>query len=180
MNLKTLYTRWAWTTLAGVAVFAVLAFVDLRLKADSGFGTLALQKVSTAAGIRAIWAAWIPERDALMAGFNLGFDYLFMPLYGFAFYYGTLAARHAFVRGTGTMFRLMTVLAAIPLAGALCDAAENALETYMVVVQPTDRLAGIAYAATTAKLVCFYVGFFMSLIGVIGLFMRRRKVEAEA
>jgi hypothetical protein len=180
MNVKTLYARWAWTTLAGIAVFAVLAYVDLKLKAESGFGTVALQKVWTAAGMRTIAAAWAGERHALMAGFNLGFDYLFMPLYGFAFYYGTLAARHAFVRGTGTMYRLMTLLAAVPLAGAVFDAAENALETWMVVGQPTDRLAEIAYSATTAKLVCFYIGLAMSLIGVLGLVMRRKKAEAGA
>jgi len=180
MSIKTLYARWAWTTLAAVAVFAVLAYIDLKLKAESGFGTVDLQKVSTAAGVRAIAAAWTPARHALMAGFNLGFDYLFMPLYGFAFFYGTLAARHAFASYPGTMHRLMTLIAAVPLAGALFDCVENALETYMVVAQPTDQLAQIAYAATTAKMACFYVGFFMSLIGLLGLFVRRKKAEAQA
>ena len=43
MSIKTLYARWAWTTLAAVAVFAVLAYIDLKLKAESGFGTVDLQ-----------------------------------------------------------------------------------------------------------------------------------------
>lgn len=175
MNIKTLYARWAWTTLAAVLVFAVLAYVDLKLKAETGFGTVDLQKVWTAEGVSRIAATWFARRDALMAGFNLGFDYLFMPLYGFAFYYGTIAARQRFTPRLGTMHRLMTVIAAVPLAGALFDCAENALETYMVVAQPTDHLASIAYAATTAKLVCFYVGLFMSAVGLMGLLVRRRK-----
>ena len=178
MSGNALYARWGWTTAAAIAVFAVLAWIDLKLKAESGFGTVDLQKVATAAGVRTIMTAWIPARHALMAGFNLGFDYLFMPLYGFAFYYGTLAARQRFAPAPGTIHRLLTLLAAVPLAGAVFDAAENALETCMVVAAPTDQLAQIAYAATTAKMVCFYVGAFMSLVGLIGLFVRRRKAGA--
>ena len=82
MPVKTLYFRWAWTFAAAVAVFAVLAYVDLKLKAETGWGTVDLQHVWTANGVRAITIAWLARRDAVMAGFNLGFDYLFMPLYG--------------------------------------------------------------------------------------------------
>ncbi len=180
MNLKTLHARWGWTTGAAIATFAVLAVIDLKLKSETGFGTVDLQTVWTADGVSRIAGAWFARRHALMAGFNLGFDYLFMPLYGFAFFYGTVAARERFTPRAGTARRLMTIIAAVPLAGALFDMAENALETAMIVGQPTDRLAAIAYTATTAKLVCFYVGAFMSLVGVIGLFVRaRKKAEAE-
>lgn len=179
MNLKTLYARWAWTTIGAIAVFAVLAWIDLKLKAESGFGTVDLQKVWTAEGVARVQGAWFARPHALLAGFNLGFDYLFMPLYGFAFYYGTIAARQRFTPRVGTAHRLMTIIAAVPLAGALFDCVENALETYMVVTQPTDHLASIAYTATTAKLVCFYVGAFMSVVGLLGLLVRRRK-SAEA
>ena len=179
MNLKTLYARWAWTTIAAVAVFAVLAYIDLKLKAESGFGTVDLQKVWTAADVSRIAGAWFARPHALMAGFNLGFDYLFMPLYGFAFYYGTIAARQRFTPRVGTAHRLMTVIAAVPLAGALFDCVENTLETIMIVGQPTDQLASIAYAATTAKMACFYIGALMSIVGLLGLAVRRRK-QADA
>ena len=180
MSVKAFYARWAWTTLAAVAVFAVLAVVDLKLKAETGFGTVDLQKVWTGQAVRGIAVAWLARRDALMAGFNLGFDYLFMPLYGFAFYYGTIAARQAFAPKPGHMNRLITLLAAVPLAGALFDACENALETAMLIGQPTDQLASLAFTATTAKMTCFYVGLVMSLVGVAGLFRKKKQAPDEA
>ena len=180
MPVKTLYFRWAWTTAAAVAVFAVLAYVDLKLKAETGWGTVDLQHVWTANGVRAITIAWLARRDAVMAGFNLGFDYLFMPLYGFAFYYGTIAARRAFAPKPGTIHRVMTLLAAVPLAGAIFDCIENALETYMVVAQPTDQLASISYAVTNAKMICFYIGAAMSLLGLIGLFRRKAPENTDS
>lgn len=179
MSVKTLYFRWAWTTLGGVVVFGVLAYIDLKLKAETGYGTVDLQKVWTAAGVRTVTAAWLAPRAAGMAGFNLGFDYLFMPLYGFAFYYGTLAARRAFAPKPGIAHRIVTFTAAVPLAGAICDAVENALETAMFVGQPTDQLASIAFMATSAKLICFYAGAAMSLLGAIGLFRRRKTDTAK-
>jgi hypothetical protein len=180
MTVQELYRRWAWTFAAAVAVFAVLAYVDLKLKAETGWGTVDLQKVWTANGVRAITIAWLARRDAAMAGFNLGFDYLFMPLYGFAFYYGTIAARLAFAPKPGGLRRIMTLLAAVPLAGAIFDCVENALETAMFVGTPTDQLASISYAFTTAKMTCFWVGAAMSLLGLVGLFRRKKPEPAEA
>ncbi|HEV2563200.1 MAG TPA: hypothetical protein VGT78_13760 [Rhizomicrobium sp.] len=178
MTVKALYFRWAWTTIAAIAVFAVLAYVDLKLKAETGWGTVDLQKVWTANGVRAITIAWLARRDAAMAGFNLGFDYLFMPLYGFAFYYGTIAARLAFAPKPGGFRRIMTLLAAVPLAGAIFDCVENALETAMFVGTPTDQLAAISYAATNAKMTCFYIGAAMSLLGLVGVFVKRKAEPA--
>lgn len=180
MSLKALYRRWAWTTFAAVAVFAVLAYVDLKLKAETGFGTRELQMVWTAEGFARIQGAWFARPHALLAGFNLGFDYLFMPLYGFAFYYGTLAARHAFAPNPGTIHRLMTLAAAIPLAGAIFDCVENALEMSMVVGTPTDQIASISYGFTQAKMISFYIGAAFSLLGLIGLFVRKKTPAAEA
>ena len=174
MKVRAFYFRWAWTTLAAIATFAVLAVVDLKLKAETGYGTVDLQKVATAEGVRAIVSAWHTPRAAAMAGFNLGFDYLFMPLYGFAFYYGTLAARNAFAPKGGA-FRIVTLLAAVPLAGAIFDCVENTLETIMFVGAATDPLATAAYTATTSKMICFYVGAAMSLLGLAGLLRRKKK-----
>jgi hypothetical protein len=177
MKINRLTLRWAWTSAAAIAVFAVLATLDLKLKAHSGFGTVDLQKVATADGFTRIAGAWIARSDALPAGFNLGFDYLFMPLYGFAFYYGALIARDAFARA-GIFRRLFTLLAAIPLAGAIFDAVENGLETLMLANGPTDQLAALAYAATGAKMICFFIGLALWLLGIIGLFRRKKPTAA--
>jgi hypothetical protein len=151
----------------------VLALLDQKLKAQSGFGTLDLQHAKTAADVQNVMAAWGPARDGVLAGFNLGFDYLFMPLYGFSFYYGALMARDAFAPKAGLIRRLLTLLAAVPLAGGIFDAAENAIETYMVVNGATDPLAFYAFTATSAKLVCFVIGLVLMLIGVLGLFRKK-------
>ena len=176
MKVNRLTFRWAWTSAAAIAVFAVLAAVDTRLKAHSGFGTLDLQKVATADGFTRIAGAWIARPDALLAGFNLGFDYLFMPLYGFAFYTGALIARDGFA-GTGVFRRVFTLLAAIPLAGAIFDAVENTLETSMLVNGATDSLVAIAHIATGAKSICFFIGLALWLLGIAGL-LRRKKAQS--
>lgn len=87
MTLKTLLLRWQWTTLLAIAAFAVLYSLDNGLKTATGAGTVDLQTAQTAMEYKRILAAWIARPHAATAGFNLGFDYLFMPLYGFAFYY---------------------------------------------------------------------------------------------
>ena len=179
MKVNAIRFRWAWTTLGGLACFAVLAAIDLKLKAESGFGAVDLQHAQTAGDVQRIAMAWQSPRHAAMAGFGLGFDYLFMPLYGFAFYYGTLMARDAFAPATGAIRRLLTMLAAVPLAGAIFDAIENALETYMLVNGPAEPLALYAYTATGAKMVCFFIGLVMMLIGIMGLFKRKPAAEGD-
>ena len=82
---QVLVRRWALSTLAAAAVFAVLAWSDMRLKALSGYGTADLQNFSTAAQYRAAFLVW-PSRYAVRAGFDWGLDYLLMPLYAAAFF----------------------------------------------------------------------------------------------
>lgn len=180
MKVNLIYFRWAWTTLLAVLCLGVLAALDLKLKGESGHGVVDLQKVWTAGAAQDIIAAWSSPRRGAMAGFGLGFDYLFMPLYGFAFYYGTLAAREAFAGNSRLLRRLFNFAAAIPLAGALADAVENALEFQMVMNGATSPIALYAYTATTAKFVCFYIGLGFTLLGLLGLLFRRGKKEAAA
>jgi hypothetical protein len=173
LTRKTLYRNWRWTSLGAIASFAVLALVDSWLKAATGFGTLDLQKVATAAGFIPIIAAWAAPNHAAGAGFGLGFDYLFMPLYGAAFYFGAIVARDAFAPKPGLLRRAMTLLAAVPIAGALFDAVENGLETFILTHGPTDLLAGFAYQATSAKSICFFIGLALWVFGLASLFGRR-------
>jgi len=173
MKIKLLHFRLLWTTLAALAVFAILASLDMLLKRRTGFGTADLQRVSTAADFDRIAGAWRFGTDLALAGFNLGFDYLFMPLYGFAFYYGALTARDAFAP-SGLLRRAFTLLAAVPLAGALFDALENALESFLLIAGATDQVVSFAFKVTHAKFLCFYVGLGLWLLGLIGLAWRRK------
>ncbi len=104
--VRSLNRRWAWTSLCAIGAFAVLAILDTRLKSATGFGTADLQRATTVDDVNLILVAWSTSRSAILAGFNLGFDYLFMPLWGFALFYGGLAARERFAPEPGTVRRL--------------------------------------------------------------------------
>jgi hypothetical protein len=65
--------------------------------------------------------------------------------------------------------RALDYLAAVPLAGGVADAFENALETSMLLVGASDGMANIAFTVTAAKMICFYVG----LLLLLGAFLAR-------
>jgi len=154
---QVLARRWAVATVLAALVFAVLAWSDLCLKSLSGFGTADLQGFSTADQYRQAFVAW-PSRYAVRAGFNWGLDYLLMPLYAAAFFYSGIVAREAFVPRPGRLRRILTLLAAVPIAGALLDAVENALQLGMFLSGATDQVARVAVSVSNAKWVAIYVG----------------------
>lgn len=180
MPLKILLRRWAWTTLLALAAFGLLFYLESDLKAATGYGTVDLQSVQTALEFKRTFAAWIARQHSAMAGFSLGFDYLFMPLYGFSFFYSGIITREAFAARKRLARRLLNYLALVPLAGALADAVENALEFTMMIDGPTDQLAQLAYRATSAKTICFYVGLVLLAVAFAGfLKLRAPKVDAD-
>jgi hypothetical protein len=175
MKVRALTLRWAWTTLGALACFALLAWMDLRLKAQTGYGTVDLQKTSSAQDINVIIDRWLTRDHAAAAGFSLGFDYLFMPLYGFAFYFSGLIARDWIAAKSGLLRRALTLVSAVPLAGAICDAVENALESTMLISGASDRMAQLAFMATNAKSICFFTGLALFVLALLSFLVRRRK-----
>lgn len=163
---QTLYRRWAAATVAAAAVFALLSVLDLRLRALSGYGTADLQAFAAAWQYRPVLVAWAPLGFGIRAGFGLGLDYLFMPLYAAAFFLSGIVAREGFApRGT-RLYRILTLLAAVPIAGAVLDAGENAMEAWMLLKGATDGAARIAFMLSTAKTAAVYVGLVL-LAGAI-------------
>ena len=182
LSRKSLNARWAWTSAAAVVVLGVLAFADARLRAKTGFGTADLQGVSTGWGLRQIFDRWTIPPDAALAGFDLGFDYLLMPLYGAALYFGAIAARERFAPKPGRARRIMAILAMAPIAASLCDACENALQMAMLLGGPSDALARLTLEATTAKFAGISIGLLLSLAALaalIGAAMSRKKKSEE-
>jgi hypothetical protein len=171
---QTLNRRWAIATVLGLAVFAVLTVSDLRLKALSGYGTADLQGFTTALQYQAAFMVW-PSLYAVRAGFNWGLDYLLMPLYGAAFFYSGILARESFAPRPGRLRRILTLLSAVPIAGAVLDALENALELSMMLNGPTDSLARIAFTISNAKWMAIYVGLALLLGAVMGRAQERAK-----
>lgn len=177
--VRSLNRRWGWTSLCAIGAFAVLAVIDRKLKAATGYGTIDLQKVSTADGVELILVAWSTSRRAVLAGFNLGFDYLFMPLYGFALFYGALVARERFTPAPGIGRRIMAFLSVVPLAAMLLDAAENAIELKWVMQGASDHSALIGNTITNAKWLCIFVGLALSAVALIGRFVLRKPKETR-
>jgi hypothetical protein len=154
---QVLTRRWAIFSVLAALVFAVLAWSDLRLKSLSGFGTADLQGFATAEQYRHAFLVW-PSHYAVRAGFIWGLDYLLMPLTAAAFFYSGILARETFTPRPGRLRRALTMLAAVPIAGALLDAAENALQLGMMLSGATDQMARIALSVSNAKWMAIYVG----------------------
>jgi hypothetical protein len=179
LSRKVLNARWAWTSAAAVAALAVLGLTDTILKAKAGYGAADLQNVPTAWGIRWIADHWTSPPDSVLAGFGLGFDYLFMALYGAALFYGAIAARERFAPQPGRMRRILSALAMAPVAGALFDACENGLQMVMLTQGPNQVLATLAAEATAAKFAGVFIGLALTLAAVVGMFVKRKEEEAE-
>lgn len=173
LTRKALNSRWAWTSAGAAVLLVVLNLLDTWLKARSGYGTADLQYMSPGA-IYAVIVAWISLPDAVLAGFNLGLDYLFMPLYAAALFFGSLAAIDRFAPGAGRLRRMMILLAMAPVAAAIFDACENALQIAMLTRGPDATLAALAMQATTAKFAGIAIGLVMTLAGIAGLFWKKK------
>jgi len=171
---QSLNRRWLLASILAAMVFAVLAWSDYRLKSLSGFGTVDLQGYSTAQEYRRAFMVW-PSLNAVRAGFNWGLDYLLMPLYAAAFFYSGILTREAFAPRPGRARRLLTLLAAVPIAGAALDAVENALEYGMMLSRPSDALARIAFGVSNAKWVALYVGLGLWLGAILARQQERQQ-----
>lgn len=181
MRLSSLIRLWMWTTLLALVAFAILAVADMKLKAATGFGTVDLQSARDAMDFKRIFAAWIARPHAAAAGFSLGFDYLFMPLYAMAFYFSAILAREAFAPKRGLGRRAIDYLGFVPLVGAIADAVENALEYSMLAGTPDDGTAQMAFLATNIKTTCFFVGLALLVAGAAGwMKLRKPKTKEEA
>ena len=171
-----LMRRWGWSTALAVLVLAVLWALDLKLKGESGVGTADIQAFASAVQFEAAFRAW-NGRAAALAGFNLGFDYLLMPLYALSFFYSAIIAAEAFAPRPGRLRRIILFLAMVPAAGALCDAAENALQLAMLLGGPDQTLAGLAFTLSNAKTVALTIGGVLLAAAIVARFPRRPKAE---
>jgi hypothetical protein len=175
---QALVRRWALSTVAAALVFAVLVWSDYRLKVLSGASTLDLQGFNTAVQYRWAFLHW-PARYAVRAGFDWGLDYLLMPLYAAAFFYSGILTREAFAPRPGTLRRILTLLAAVPIAGAVLDAIENVLELNQMLSGTSDDIARIAFTVSNAKWMAVYVGLALLVGAVMARLVERRQKAAK-
>lgn len=175
---QTLVRRWAITTVLAILLFAVLAVLDLRLETLSGFGTTDLQSFYSATQYNAAFMVW-PSRYAARAGFNWGLDYLLIPLYAMSFFYSGIIAREA-LPPTSRWRRLITTLAAVPIAGGLLDVIENTLQFSMMVSGASDTLARTAYTLSHAKTMALMIGILLLLGAVLARVQERKLARLKS
>jgi hypothetical protein len=166
ISKTTLERGWVWSTGLGLVVVAILAGMELRLKSLTGVSTTDLQSLSNAAQFRQAFHAWAPEPYAVRAGFDLGFDYLLMPLYAASFFFSGVLVAERFAPGGSPLRRWVLMAAMVAPVAALLDAAENALELTMFLAGPTDGWASLAFTISRAKTVAVTVGMVL-LIGAV-------------
>lgn len=169
IDIRSLRARWGWASLLAVLSFAVMAWLDGVAKRQSGFGVLDLQFAGNAENARNVLEAWAGNNLTPAIGFSLGFDYLFMPLYGFALLYGAMAAREAFAPREGPFRGALGILLWAGPVAALLDAVENAIHAGMLFGWLSPALTAAQYPVTLGKWALVVVGLVMSLAGVAGL-----------
>jgi hypothetical protein len=161
----------------GVAVYIVLTALDLRLKVLTGVGTADLASFSTIAQFRAAFWAWGPEPYAARAGFDLGLNYLLMPLYAASFFYSGVIAAEGFAPRPGRLRRWILLAAMVPPVGAGFDAAENALHLTMLLNGPTQLLVRLAIVASNVKEAALAVGLALFMGAVMARVNQRRQAR---
>jgi hypothetical protein len=155
-------------------LLVVLNLLDGVLKAKTGFGTVSLQGVGSGWSIRLIVDHWTSPPDAVLAGFLLGLDFLFIPLYGAALFFGSLAAIDRFAPKAGPLQRILALLALAPIGAAICDALENGFELYMLTHASTDLMASLALEATAAKYLGIVIGLVLTLAALAGRIIKKK------
>jgi len=151
----------------GFLVFAFLFFLDRMLQSLTGVGTWDLASLSDAAEIRAAIHAWAPQPYATLAGFNLGLGFLLMPLYAAAFFYSGIIAAERFAPSPGRRRGFIIMASLAPLAGALCNAVQNALYLMMMLGGDTMVLAGPAHMFGNISHATILVGLLLLAAAIV-------------
>jgi hypothetical protein len=175
ISKASLMTSWIRFSLLAALVFAVLAYLDYRLKALSGVGTADLSGFSDKTQFQAAFVVWRPLDLAVRAGFNLGLDYLLMPLYAASFFFSGIVAAEGLVPKPGRTRRILLALIWVPVIGAIAEACENALLLVMLFHgAATDGLVSLAAIASRVKTVALFVGLLLFLGAVMAKFQERK------
>ena len=169
-----LYRRWIWSSVLAAVVYLILWALDARLKAQSGLGVRDLVDFGSAQPLRVALEHWWRPIFALSAGFGLGLGYLFLPLYGAAFYLSGIIAREAFAPRPGLLRRALDMLALAPIVGAACDAASRTLYFWLLMKGASDSLAALAAEAGMAADIAFLIGLALFIAAFVSVLAKRK------
>jgi hypothetical protein len=165
IDTTRLRAKWGWSAVLSLIPFAVMGWLDGIVKAAAGYGVLNLQFAGTAEKTSQILGAWTAAGVVPHVAFSLGLDYLFMALFGAAFFYAALVAREAYPSLRGPL----TLAAWAGPVAALLDALENAIHAGMVMGLCRPECVSLQYPVTLAKWALVVVGLVVSVIAITGL-----------
>jgi len=117
--------------------------------AHAPFGVLSFELAFTAEALRQMFAEWMPLL-ATSVGFQLGLDFLLIPLYALS-----LSAALLYSRKDPAQW--IHILAWLLLVAGACDAVENLCLLTCVITGPTDALALAAGLFASTKFVILVV-----------------------
>jgi hypothetical protein len=120
---------------------------------------------------QAMLDAW-DGRAKIYAGFNLGFDYLFMAAYSTTIALGMVWTADA-LQLKGTTLSAVLLLAWSQWPAALLDAVENAALLVMLFNQPADPWPQIAFWCAAFKFALVLAGIFVTLAGAAWFRLRK-------
>lgn len=175
LSRNALNTYWAWTAGVALVLLVVMQLLDHWLKVRTGYGTQDMQFIGSGYELRLLMDHWVRPPDMALVGFLLGADFLFMPVYGAALFFGALVALDRFAPGRGSWRQLLTRLTLAPIGAVLCDAIENALQITMLTHTPTNSLASFTLEATAGKWLGIAIGLLLTLAALLGRFVFKAK-----
>lgn len=139
-------------------VMLALGMVDRGLKTEAApLGIVSFEMVWSATGAQHIIDQW-DEAARILAGFSLGLDYLFLPLYS------TTIALFLLWKGRG---RFVRGLAWAQWVAALLDAVENLCLLLLLTSRLSDELARTATLAAIVKFAIVIAGILVALFSLL-------------
>jgi hypothetical protein len=133
--------------------------------AEAPAAIVSYELAGTADKATAILDSWDNEAK-VYAGFNLGFDYLWMPFYSTTIALGLVWVAAA-LNLKGTLSTTLNLLAWGQWLAALLDALENAALLIMLFGQPAVPWPAIAYWSAVIKFTLVTLGILIVLTGAI-------------
>lgn len=165
------WRRFLWPAIAAaLGLTAVFSFIGRPLQtAVAPAGILSFEFAATPQRAAAIVAGW-DRQTQVLAGLNLGLDFLYPPLYAAAVSLSCLAAASHY---PPSLRRLAPRLAAAVWLAALLDYVEN-IALIQILFGATDPIwAPLAAACAAVKFAILAVAILYALAGAAGSLIRR-------
>jgi hypothetical protein len=129
----------------------ILNLIDLPLQTEAApLGIVSYQLAGDVPAVERIIASW-DARARIFAGFSLGLDYLFMPLYGVLFAWLCIRAAERMREHAPVWARIGVGLAWGVGLAVLLDATENALQFWMLVSAPRSPWPLVMWGCAVVK-----------------------------